>query len=219
MNTVPELHKKIGEYYTDHIAEYEKIRLELDSPVEYALTLRILSKFIKDKAVVADIGVGFGHYTEHLASRGCRLHLADVTQVFLRATEDRLKKSGLSNAIISCNYASAVDLSFIDQASVDAVLMLGPLYHLCDEAERRQAIAEAHRILKPGGKLIASAINRLGYFRELFNTERFFHHQKLFSLTEYREMLMDYQKTGNLSPQLFCCFGRFSFGDNRRVKI
>ena len=45
-------------------------------------------------------------------------------------------------------------------ASVDAVLLLGPLYHLVGRAERIAALAEARRVLRPGGVLLAAAIGR-----------------------------------------------------------
>jgi ubiquinone/menaquinone biosynthesis C-methylase UbiE len=45
-------------------------------------------------------------------------------------------------------------------ASVDAVLLLGPLYHLVSRAERIAALIEARRVLRPGGVLLAAAIGR-----------------------------------------------------------
>jgi SAM-dependent methyltransferase len=44
--------------------------------------------------------------------------------------------------------------------SQDAVLLLGPLYHLTEAGHRRQALAEAWRVLRPGGRLLAVAISR-----------------------------------------------------------
>jgi SAM-dependent methyltransferase len=44
--------------------------------------------------------------------------------------------------------------------SADAVLLLGPLYHLVDEADRQKALREAYRVLVPGGLVFAAAISR-----------------------------------------------------------
>jgi SAM-dependent methyltransferase len=48
----------------------------------------------------------------------------------------------------------------LDTGSADAVLLLGPLYHLPDAAERAQALREARRVLRPGGVLAAAVITR-----------------------------------------------------------
>ena len=44
--------------------------------------------------------------------------------------------------------------------SADAVLLMGPLYHLTDRGDRLQALREAHRVLKPDGFVFAAAISR-----------------------------------------------------------
>ncbi len=46
----------------------------------------------------------------------------------------------------------------LPDASVDAVLLHGPLYHLTDRADRIVALLEARRVLRPGGVLLAVAI-------------------------------------------------------------
>jgi hypothetical protein len=48
----------------------------------------------------------------------------------------------------------------LPSGAADAVLLLGPLYHLVEPAERLQALREARRILKRGGVLFAAAISR-----------------------------------------------------------
>jgi SAM-dependent methyltransferase len=45
-------------------------------------------------------------------------------------------------------------------SSLDGVLLLGPLYHLTDRSDRILALREARRVLRPGGVLLAAAINR-----------------------------------------------------------
>jgi SAM-dependent methyltransferase len=47
----------------------------------------------------------------------------------------------------------------VSDGTVDAVLLLGPLYHL-DDGGWAAALREAHRVLRPGGLLAAAAISR-----------------------------------------------------------
>ena len=44
--------------------------------------------------------------------------------------------------------------------SADAVLLLGPLYHLTSRADRVTALREARRVLRPGGVVVAKALSR-----------------------------------------------------------
>lgn len=62
-----------------------------------------------------------------------------------------------------------------EDASYDVVLRLGPLYHLPDRTGRDRALAEAHRVLKPGGLLAAAGINR---YASLFEHTAFAHPYK-----------------------------------------
>ena len=45
-------------------------------------------------------------------------------------------------------------------ASVDAVLLLGPIYQLRDRADRLRALGEARRVVRPGGPVLVAAISR-----------------------------------------------------------
>src|SRR5262249_49428443 len=45
-------------------------------------------------------------------------------------------------------------------ASVDVVLLFGPLYHLTERVDRLAALHEAHRVLRSGGLLLAVGISR-----------------------------------------------------------
>jgi SAM-dependent methyltransferase len=161
-------HALAGQSYNADLPEgvrngvnHEMERLEKYAPVEYAITRRYLLHFIPEDAIVADVGVGVGHYSELLARRGSTIHLVDVAARLLEAAQERLTNAGLQEQILSISNASATDLSFIPDESCDAVLMLGPFYNLCLPEDRRKAATEARRILRPNGLLFAAGINRM----------------------------------------------------------
>jgi ubiquinone/menaquinone biosynthesis C-methylase UbiE len=52
--------------------------------------------------------------------------------------------------------------------SYDAVFLLGPLYHLVEHQDRLKALAEARRVLRPGGLLAAAGISRFGSLLDAF---------------------------------------------------
>jgi ubiquinone/menaquinone biosynthesis C-methylase UbiE len=160
---------KVAAYYDRSILEFEKTRLDRDAPVEQATTVRYLERYVPRRALVADIGVGVGHYAELLARRGCSIHLTDISSQLLEAAEARLQDAGLRDRIAGVHLASATHLHCFKDDALDAVLCLGPLYHLCEPAERRRAVAELARILRQGGIVFAAGINRLAFFRDLFS--------------------------------------------------
>ena len=65
-------------------------------------------------------------------------------------------------SVASSFTASVGDARRLEQPdeSQDAVVLFGPLYHLTSADDRGQALAEAHRVLRPGGRLMAMAISR-----------------------------------------------------------
>jgi SAM-dependent methyltransferase len=175
-----------GQHYSQSVFDFEVTRLTDLCPVEFAVTKRMLDRWIPAGASVAEVGVGVGHYSEHLASRGCRIHLIDVSLRLLDASLARLQQGGLGAQVLKADLLSATDLAALTAGSFDAVLLLGPLYHLRELGERQRAVSEAARLLKPGGVLYAAGINRLPYFRELLRespqaaaARRAFHEQFL----------------------------------------
>ena len=186
--------ESVARYYDTEIFEAELVRLTRDSPVERAITLRWLERLAPSNAEVAEIGVGGGIYSEHLARKGCRLQLVDVSARLLEAAAARLRAAGLGGAIAGISRDSATRLDSLAAGAFDAVLMLGPLYHLCALEARRQAVGEAARILKHGGLLFAAGINRLTYLRDFF---RLFPHVVL----ERQAFHARYLHDGNLDPE------------------
>jgi SAM-dependent methyltransferase len=124
--------------------------------LEFARTCEIVLRALPPApALVADIGGGPGRYTLWLASLGYQVEHRDL--IGLHVSQLAADAAGLPGVRTAVGDAREIDLS---DASADAVLLCGPLYHLSDVAERSRALRETARILKPGGVLFAVAISR-----------------------------------------------------------
>jgi ubiquinone/menaquinone biosynthesis C-methylase UbiE len=126
--------------------------------LEWARTWELLERFLPPPpAVVLDVGGGPGGYAVPLALSGHRVHLLDAVPLHVEQAEQAATRAcvTLGSAIVG----DARDLPYEDR-SADAVLLLGPLYHLLEVAERHAALAAARRVLRPGGVLLGAAISR-----------------------------------------------------------
>ncbi len=127
-------------------------RLELER------TQELLQRYLPSApAVVYDVGGGSGVYACWLAALGYQVHLLDA--VPLHVEQARQASAQAVHPLRSAEVGDARQLPRPD-GSVDALLMLGPLYHLTERADRLRALREAGRVLRPGGVLLAAAISR-----------------------------------------------------------
>lgn len=125
--------------------------------LELARTQRLLARYLPPPpGVVGDVGGGPGRYALWLAERGYQVHLVDP--IALHIEQARTAAGGLPG-LASAEVGDARALRLPD-ASVDAVLLLGPLYHLPERVDRLRALAEARRVCRPGGVVIVAAISR-----------------------------------------------------------
>ena len=108
-------------------------------------------------ARVLDVGGGPGTYAAPLADRGYQVHLLDPVGLHVHQAREVAASGGA--AAFTAGLGDARELSEPGE-SQDAVLLFGPLYHLTEAADRRQALAEARRVLRPGGRLLAMAVCR-----------------------------------------------------------
>ncbi|HXW45334.1 MAG TPA: methyltransferase domain-containing protein [Streptosporangiaceae bacterium] len=124
--------------------------------LEFVRTQEILLRALPPApAVVADIGGGPGRYSLWLAGLGYQVVHRDLMPLHVQ----QLSAAIPPGAVIESGVGDARDLD-LDGASVDALLLLGPLYHLEQEADRLLALREAGRVVRPGGPVFAAAISR-----------------------------------------------------------
>jgi ubiquinone/menaquinone biosynthesis C-methylase UbiE len=126
--------------------------------LEFYRTKEIIERFLSQKRItIIDVGGGPGRYSFWLASKGHNVHLVDIVPLHIRQAKKAQERSRVRLASITLG--DARDLDFEERVA-DMVLLFGPLYHLVRKRERLKALAEAHRVLKPGGLLFAAAISR-----------------------------------------------------------
>jgi SAM-dependent methyltransferase len=162
--------------------------------VEFERTKEILARALPAApGSIADIGGGPGRYALWLAGLGHRVEHRDLIELHV----DQLRTAPVAGVRSAVADARNVDLR---DASVDAVLLLGPLYHLLDRADRVRALREAARIVRPGGVVFAAAISRWAARLDGIVIERLYHAVELVRAAEETGILMPFVDDG------FCAY-------------
>jgi SAM-dependent methyltransferase len=137
----------------------ERERLTADGgTLELIRTQELLRRVLPPApAVVLDVGGGPGVYAAWLARAGYDVHLVDPVPLHVTQATELAASQPEHPFTAAVGDARRLDLA---DSSADVVLLLGPLYHLTERADRVRALREAHRVLRPGGLALAVAISR-----------------------------------------------------------
>jgi ubiquinone/menaquinone biosynthesis C-methylase UbiE len=146
---------EVTAHYRDHRPEDDR----LSGPqgrIELARTQEILARHLPSPPLrILDVGGAIGTYSSWLASQGHSVHLIDPVAEQVERARERAGTPPMFTA--SVGDARALDRP---DDSYDAVLLLGPLYHLPERADRIQTLREAARVVKSGGLVFGAAISR-----------------------------------------------------------
>jgi 2-polyprenyl-3-methyl-5-hydroxy-6-metoxy-1,4-benzoquinol methylase len=129
--------------------------------LEFWRTQDVLRRLLPPRAKVLDVGGGSGIHAAWLADDGYDVELIDPVPLHV-AQASRHVPARLGNAL---------ELDAPD-ASYDVVLLLGPLYHLLDRADRVRALREAARVTR--GLVVAATINRFAALHDTLRMGRYF---------------------------------------------
>lgn len=151
--------------YYNNAAENEHGRLERHQ-LEYDLTWCYFDRYLPAQGAILEVGAATGRYTLPLAKRGYRITAVDMSAGELALCRQNLANAGLEGQVRLVE-ADARDLSAVTEQGFDAALLMGPLYHLIVEADRKQALQEVYDRLRPGGTLFSAFISRFGIMGDL----------------------------------------------------
>lgn len=146
----------------------EDARLERHQ-LEYDLTWRHLNRYLPSQGAILEIGAATGKYTLALAKQGYAVTAVDLSAALLDQCRRNLAEAGLERHVRFV-VADARNLDAVPERGFDAVLLMGPLYHLVLEADRNVALRQAFDRLRGGGVIFSSFISRLGVMGDLLRT-------------------------------------------------
>lgn len=140
------------EFYNNYNEE-ERL-LSKYGKIEFLTTLHYIEKYIKSNDKIIEIGAGTGRYSHFLARGGYRVDAVELVEHNIEI----FKKNTLVEEKVSVVQGNALDLSFIEDNKYDITLVLGPLYHLYSEEDKKQVLREAIRVTKKGGKIFVAYV-------------------------------------------------------------
>lgn len=185
----------IAELYNTN-PEEEHSRLE-QHQLEYDLTWRYLNRYLPSQGTILEIGAATGRYTLELAKRGYMLTAVDLSATLIERCRKNLVDEGLERQV-RLVVADARNLNEVTEKRFDAVLLMGPLYHLVMKADRKLALKEAFDRLRTGGIICSSFISRFGTISDLIkNVPDWIEDQpKVWSLIKNGKRPDDYPRGG-----------------------
>lgn len=147
---------KTNQYLIDFYNSYdENSRLESKyGSVEFLTTMRYIEKYIREGDSVLEIGAATGRYSHALARQGYTVDAVELVEHNIEV----FRKNTLHDEKITVTQGNALDLSAFHDNKYDITLLLGPLYHLYNDEDKRQALSEAIRVTKKGGVIFAAYV-------------------------------------------------------------
>lgn len=143
----------LNNYYTNYD---ENSRLQPKrGQVEFLTTVHYIEKYLRKGMRILEIGAGTGRYSHYFARKGF-----DVDAVELIAHNIELFKTNtMEGESVTIQQGDAIDLENVKSEKYDITLLLGPMYHLYNDADRKAAISEALRVTKKNGIVFAAYCN------------------------------------------------------------
>jgi ubiquinone/menaquinone biosynthesis C-methylase UbiE len=126
----------------------------------HRVTLENIKRFLpKNKnALILDAGGGSGIFTLELANMGYHVVLADISEGMLEKAEIKIREQGLTDKV-KIMVSNILDMLEFEDEKFDFILCEGDPLSYC--GDHHKAMKELVRVLKNGGRIIASVDNRV----------------------------------------------------------
>ena len=199
-SVLAERRSRSQEFFSASAAQWDALRTELFGQ---RADLLALPGLLDDEWTVGDLGCGTGQVTAALAPFVRRVIAVDQSRAMLAAARGRLK--GSENVELRSGDLEELP---IEDRELDAAVLLLVLLYVVDPAK---ALAEARRVLKPGGRLLVMDMTphardeyrqTMGHVWQGFDTEQInaWAAEAGFERVRYRSLPPDAQAKG---PGLF----------------
>lgn len=139
----------------NHYDEETRLVRNRHGQLEYLTTMHYIHQMVQSGQRVLEVGAGTGRYSIALAKEGYEVTAVELVAHNLEIL--RRNAAGLQN--LASYQADATDLRMFADNTFDAVLVLGPMYHLYEKADQHKALDEAIRVAKPGGIVMTAFIS------------------------------------------------------------
>lgn len=162
-----EYETKIIEEYYSHYNEEGRL-LKKNRMPEYLITMYYIEKYLTIESRILEIGAGTGRYTLALADQGYAVDAVELVPHNIEIMKSKIRP----HHKIRVYEGNACDLRFLSSDTYDMVLLLGPMYHLFEDAHKHRALCEAIRVAKKGAVLYSAYCNNDTVMYKMFYKKR-----------------------------------------------
>lgn len=147
--------EKILENYYNNYDEDSRLIKNKAHMVEYITTTKYIEKYLKKGDRILEVGAGTGRYSINYAQKGYQVDSIELVNKNLEILKSKITK----NMNIKAMQGNCLNLNMYKENTFDITLVLGPMYHLYEDADINNAIEEVIRVTKPGGKIFLAFIS------------------------------------------------------------
>ncbi len=137
--------KFIKEFYEnyDEDGRFEKRHQK----IEFLTTVKYVEKHLKEDSKILEVGAGTGRYSLYFSRQGYDVDAVELVEHNIEVFQSKLNNSDT----VTINQGNALDLHMYEDNTFDVTLVLGPMYHMYNDKDKKKVIEEAMRVTKSDG--------------------------------------------------------------------